>query len=398
MLELLRIWAEVSHCHPTPFRILAWNWEWSLWYPDPQLPLVAHLPEEVELLLGFEMGGTRRWQDRTIFVGEYALSSAGPCAQFLAARAAAADRGIPVHAKIELNNTHELRSVPNIPVLSTLHARFAAMTEAGIAGFMGCWTMGGALTLNTNALRVYLRDPARYRDEQTFLSVLARDYFGCRETEEIIRAWRCFSDAFMHYPFAVRILYYGPHNDAPARPLSLHFTGKPIGRSWMNDEPGDDLSLLFTADETDQSAFTLEEVIDGYQRLSDGWQAGLLPYAAALEEENAESSAEQRRHRREELGCARMIGMQLRSIINVYRFFREQQRAMQALGLTAPCDIPPNDALRVIMADEHANIRQALPLLAADPRLGYHQDTGRHKYDMEMIQRKITQLTGELHR
>jgi len=396
VLDLLRIWAEVSANHPTPFRILAWNWEWSLWYPDPQLPVVAHLPEGMELLLGFEMGGTRRWQGREIFVGEYALSYPGPCAQFLATRAVAAKRSIPVHAKIELNNTHELCSVPNIPVLSTLHTRFAAMTNEAIAGFMGCWTMSGALTLNTFAVHCYLRDPLRYVDEQTFLTELARDYFGCTMTAEVAHAWRCFGDAFTHYPFAIPILYNGPHNDAPARPLSLHFTGKPIGRSWMNDEPGDDLSRLFPADASGPNDFTPDEVIDGYQRLYDGWQDGLAPYAAALEANDVEITEEHQRHRREELGCARMIGLQLRSIINVYRFFREQQRVMRALGLTAPCDIPPNEALRAIMADELANVRHVLPLLAADPRLGYHQDTGSYKYDAAKIRGKIEQLTENL--
>ncbi|MHB9132284.1 MAG: hypothetical protein ACYDBB_14515 [Armatimonadota bacterium] len=396
VLELLDIWAEVSRRQSTPFHVLAWNWEWSLWYPDPQLPIIDHLPAGAELLLGFEMGGTRQWQDRTIFVGEYALSFPGPAEQFVATCQAVADRNIPVHAKIELNGTHELCSIPNVPVLQTIHHRFATMAKLDVAGFMGCWSMCTRFTLNTFALTLYLRDPARFVDEQAFLDALAREYFGCTETAGAVDAWRQFSTAFTHYPFSVNVLYNGPHNDAPARRMSLRFEGKPIGRSYMPDPPGDDLSRCVTAFTTDRASFTLDEVIDGYSRMHEGWVAALQPYADSLRRDDAGITEEQRRHRHEELGCAQMIGIQLRSIVNVYRFFREQQRAMQAAGLTAPCDIPANEALLAIMAEEIANIRQALPLLEADPRLGYHQDIGGYKYNAAMIREKIAAMEEEL--
>lgn len=396
VLELLQTWSEVSHHHPTPFRILAWNWEWAYWYPHPQLPIVSHLPDGMELLLGYEMGGTRRWGDRIIPVGEYAFSFAGPGEQFILTRQAAAERGIPVHAKIELNNTHEICSVPNVPVLRTLHTRFAAMARDEVAGFLGCWSMGGKMTLNTHAMRLFLRDPEQYLDEQTFLAALARDYFGLTATDAITRAWQQFSDAFTHYPFSVNLLYSGPHNDAPARRLSLHFEGTPTCASWRPGEPGDDLSRCIEPFFSDRQSFTLDDVIDGFTRLHAGWAEALRDYAAL--EADEPGSEEQCLHRRRELSCARMIAHQFRSIVNVFRFFREQQAVMQQHGLTAPCDIPPNATLREIMEDELANVRQALPLVEADSRLGYHQDIGGYKYNAEMMREKIGAMEAELGR
>ena len=396
VLELLHIWADVSRNHPTPFRVLAWNWEWVLWYPDPQLPLTAHLPAGVELLLGYEMGGTRTWHDRTIYVGEYALSFPGPAQQFLDTCAVAAEHGIPVHAKIELSNTHEMCSVPNLPVLRTLHGRFVTLTAQAVAGIMYNWTMSGRFSLNTFAMQFFLRDPARFMAEDVFLDALATEYFGCPATDGVVHAWRQFSDAFTEYPFCVQALYNGPHNDAPARLLSLHFTGTPIGRSYMNDALGDDLSRLVGDFFEDRQSFTLDELIDGFRRLGDAWEAGIPSYAAALEADDAGITDAQRRHRHEELGCARMIGIQVRSVVNVLRFFQAQQRAMQTHGLTAPCEIPPDDALATIMAEEIANITAALPLLDADPRLGYHQDTGGYKYNAEMVRAKIQRIEAEL--
>lgn len=396
VLELLHIWAGIRRKQPQPFRILAWNWEWTLWYPDPQAEIVSRLPAGVELLLGFEMTGTRQWHGRTIPVGEYAFSYPGPCNQFVETCALAAAHGIPVHTKIELSLTHEICSVPNVPVLRTLHRRFATMNSHRIAGVMACWTMTRFFTLNTFSMRLFLRDPCRFMDRRVFLDALAREYFGCTNTDDVIRAWELFSDAFLHYPFNVQLLYRGPHNDAPGRRLSLHFTGIPIGRSFMPDPPGDDLGCLTEAFHVDRQAFSLNETIEGFTVLHDEWMSGLRPYLAALDV-NAPALAEEHRvHRREETSCAAMIGLQTRSIVNVLRFYQAQQQAMQAAGLKAPCDIPPNPTLLNIMEDELDTVRQALPLVEEDQRLGYVHDIGGCKYDAVTLRAKICCLEEDL--
>ncbi|HOS42890.1 MAG TPA: hypothetical protein PK794_04290, partial [Armatimonadota bacterium] len=353
ILELIQTWAEVRAAHPTPFRILAWNWEWLYYYPDPQAEIATRLPDGVELLLGFEMGGEKEWNGRTIPIGEYALSYAGPGRQFVSTRAAVRALGTPVHAKIEVNNTHELCSVPNLPVLATLHARFAGMTAQQIAGFLGVWSMGSRFTLNTAALRLFLTDPDRFMDETAFLDALARAHFGLEETAGVIGAWRGFSDAYAHYPFAIQLLYYGVHNDAPARPLSLHYAGTPTGRSWQPDERGDDLSNALQAHHADVCTFTLDEVIAGYAAIRDGWEAALPAYEAALDAPAADP--DHARHRAEELSVARMLAIQFRAIVNAYRFYRAQQRVMRAHGLTAPCDLPRDPALLALMREELEN-------------------------------------------
>ncbi len=420
VLELLQTWSEVSRAQPQPFRILAWNWEWAYWYPDPQAEIVSRLPEGVELLLGFEMGGARPWDGRTLYVGEYAFSYVGPGQQFLATRELVRRRGTPVHAKLEFNCTHELCSVPNVPVLQTLHSRFVSLLDLEVDGFLGCWSMGTRLTLNTAALRVFLQDPERYRDRTAFLSALARDYFGLADPAPIVRAWEQFSDAFTHYPFSVALLYHGPHNDAPARVLSLHYAGTPIGRSWQADPPGDDLAPCLQGFFSDGQSWTVAEVIAGFTRLRDGWAAGLRDYAALETLPVAQASkpasplpvapASRRYgaaslrdsgpllHCRQELSVARMIAHQLTSIINVFRHYREQQRLLAEHHLTPPCDLPADPALLAIMADEIANLRQCLPLVEADPRLGWHQDIHGYKYNGEMIREKIATMEKELER
>jgi hypothetical protein len=107
-------------------------------------------------------------------------------------------------------------------------------------------------------------------------------------------------------------------------------------------------------------------------------------------------SAAQEKQRGEEWGCAHMLGLQFHSIGNTFHFFREQQREMQHEGLAAPCHLPCDPALLAIMEEEVKNAEQALPLVEADERLGFHQDTRGYKYNAATIRDKITQMRAEM--
>jgi hypothetical protein len=395
VLELLDVWAEARRRQPAPFRLMAWNWEWAYWYPDPQAPIVTRLPEGVELLVDLEIGGTRPWGRRTNYIGEYALGYVGPSERFVATRQAAAARATPVHAKIQINNTHELCTVPNVPLLQNLHGKWRALRKQRVAGFLGCWSIGSQFTLNTYALRLFMQDPQRFTEPAAFLAQLATEYFGACRTAAVLRAWQLFCDAFASYPFSVNLLYLGPHNDAPARRLSLFYRGQPAGRSFMPDEPGDDFARCLEAHKADGERFTLDEVIEGYTRMCANWDAGLASYVEALDEAPP-ADGEYGRHRQDELRCARMIGSQLRSALNVFLFYREQQRLLKAESLAPPCRLPPVAALLSIMRAEIANAEGALPLVAADLRLGFHEEFQGYKYNAALIRAKLAAMRAEL--
>jgi hypothetical protein len=396
-LELVQVWTDVSRAQPAPFRVLAWNWEWAYWYADPQAEIVTRLPEGAALLVDLEIGGTRRWGRRLNYIGEYSLGYTGPGQRFVATGEAAARCGIPVHAKIQLDNTHEMCSVPNLPLIHNLHAKLAALVEHAAAGFMGCWTIGCQFTLNTFALKLFLRDPQRFLARSEFVEELARAYFGLPEGRNLDRAWGFFCEAFARYPFSVRMLYFGPHNDAPARPLSLRYEGKPTGRSFGPDPLGDDLGHHCVGEATcDRESFTLAEILEGFEHMCQSWERGLPHYEAALSAPGPGVSDEHRHHREEEVRCAQMIGIQLRSTSNAFRFYREQRRVMDERQLDPPCALPVSERLRQIMHEEIANAERAIPLCEADPRLGWHEEFHGYKYNAVMIRAKIRAMQGEL--
>lgn len=388
VIEMLRSWDAARRAMSRPCRIMAWNWEWAYWYPDPQAAIVDHLPEGVELLLDMELGGMRTWRGKPQAIGEYSLAFAGPSQRLVATRRAVAPRGVPVHAKIQINATHELCTVPNLPVLRTLHTKMRAMSELQISGYLGAWSIGTCFTLNTFALNLYRRDPVRFADERAFFEALAKEYFGEVDPAGVGEAWVRFSEAFAHYPFTIPMLYFGPVNDAPARPLLRRYEGRHAGRTFMDDPMGDDLSRPL-------EGLEIDDVVASFAEMHTGWREALAIYEKAIAAGRA-TTAEQERRRREELSSARMSEVIFASVTNVFEFERERRRVMRRDGLAAPCTLPAEPALLRIIAAEVKNARRALPLVEADDRLGFQQEYGGYKFNARLIREKIAAMEAEL--
>lgn len=396
VLPILEAWANAAKNSAQPPRILAWNWEWAYWYDDPQTPISTQLPDGVELLLDNEIGSHAIVCGKPRVIREYSLAKVGPSERFVATSkaVAAAGKRTPVHAKVEFNATHEMCSVPNVPVLATIHTRLRRMRENGIAGFLGCWSMSCGLTLNTAALRVFLSDPNRYMDADLFFEALAADYFGAKSADGFASSWRHFSQAWTHYPNALPLLYTGPHNDAPGRKMSSFYEGKPMGRSWQMDEPGDNLSTSLGKPEAADS-LSLDDVIKAYSQIAQLWITALPEYEAAILG-CPQTNEIQRKHQAEELGVAKMIGIQLLSTSHAFEFHRARLRIMAQRGWSAPCLTPIDDGMAQVMRKEIAVIERAIPLVVADARLGYHFDCGTYKYNVAMIEKKIEAMHEEL--
>jgi hypothetical protein len=71
-------------------------------------------------------------------------------------------------------------------------------------------------------------------------------------------------------------------------------------------------------------------------------------------------------------------------------------QVMAERGWSGPCPLPADPELLAIMRDEIDNVRAALPLLAADARLGFHQEGQVAMYDGVQVQAKIRAMQAEL--
>ncbi len=390
--ELVTIWRDAARqaaaAGPPEVapRVIAWNWSWSIWYPEPQREVIDRLPDGIELMADWERGGEMSQGGRTISVDEYSMAYPGPSLRFLESRKLAGQRGLPMHAKLQIGTTHEIATVPNLPLIPSLHQKFSGLREHDVAGVMATWNFGCGLTLNSFAFGLFTEEPDKYHDADQFYAQLCRRYFGEADPRPIVAAWQGFNEAFSHYPFSIRFLYVSPLNYAPAFPLSLTYEAKPLGPSWVGHIWGDRLEDCL-------GPYTLDGVIDGFAAMADRWQTAARLYEQALA---ADGDDEHARHHFEERSCAAMIGCQLRSFLHLAQFHRWRSQVIERLGLTPPCTVPLDDTGRALLVAERDNAREALALTQADRRLGYHQEGQVHMYDAASIQTKIAAISAVL--
>lgn len=386
VLELLEIWEQSIHAVSPRCHVVAWNWSWSMWYPDPQQPIVDHLPQGVCLMADFERGGHRPWRGTTLPVDEYSLAYPGPSERFTGSSALARKRHIPVWAKLQIGTTHEIATVPNLPLIQNLHRKFVGLVDQQVAGALCVWNFGCHLTLNTFALKLFADHPDTYRNADRFLPDLVTQYFAVRDTHAVVSAWALFCRAFEHHPFSLPFLYFGPMNHAPACPLSSEYSGRPLKGSWI-DAPdfGDRHHDAIVP------PFTLPLVVDALRDMADLWQQGVVLYGQALSGD-AHTDPAIRLHRAQELSCARMIGIQLRSTLHLLAFQDWRLRRMEEMGLQPPCSLPLDEHAVDLIRREITNITPAVALTQADPRLGHHQEAQAYFYHSAMIAAKLDDL------
>ena len=353
--------------------LIAWNWSWSFYEKEPQARIVASLPRDVTLMLGFERGDKKKILGKVRPVDEYSLSFPGPSKRFLKAAEVARKRGMRVMTKLQFGTTHELATVANLPLIGSLYEKARAMRRLRVRDFMGCWNFGNRLTANTAAFLDFMeRKPLPPRRQA--LRSFAADYFGGGDTDKIADAWEAFGKAMDFYPFTIPFIYYSPINYAVAQPIRPTTADKvPVGRSWMDDvERGESLEGAF-------GCYTPEEVVEGLGRLQAGWREGLELLEEGLRGVRGA-------HAREELSNARMVGHCFRSAWNVYR----------AWPLRTPWRKKNGPALRGVLEDELAHLPEAADIAEKDDRLGFHIECQAYLFTAESIRAKVAELKKTL--
>lgn len=355
--------------------VIAWNWSWNAYEPDPSERIVNNLPTGVIVMADFERGGRKLILGRERVIDEYSLVYPGPSVRFTSATDCARAAGLRVMAKLQIGATHELATVPNLPLVANLYEKARFLKSGRFAGFMGCWNFGNMRTVNTAAFHSFLSTDAP-GDKRTALEIFAESYFpGCRP-ERVADAWEAFSAAADHYPFCVPMLYGGPINYAVAYPLRPGpiTDERPCGPSWYHlENRGESL-------EESLGDFSLGEVIEAFAMMTAGWERGL----EALEEGLAATATTS--HAGQELNTATVCLHVLRSTRNLYRCWQ----------LRCQWDDTSMEAYQAIASDELEHLRDLLPILKQDWRQGFHGEAFVHFFDAEAVTSKIREIERQI--
>lgn len=354
--------------------VAAWNWAWSFHIPAPCEAIIAGLPRDVVLMADFERGGFKDLPGRPhATIDEYSLGYAGPSEQFCASYELARHYGLEMMAKLQFGTTHELATVANLPVLGNLFEKARFFREHPMAGFMGCWNFGNMISANTAGFNYFL-DPASPAERGAALAGFVASYFPGCDAAGVAAAWEAFAAALDCYPFDIPYLYFGPTNFALGLiPQPGPLSGRTIGRSWLDDPRGD------TMDEALKGEFSLTEMIDCFRLLAARWRRAVDLLRQAL-------SGAGGAHVAEELGNATVAGGCFEST----RIFLELQHLRQHWSEAA---LP---AYRTLIGAELENLREVLPEVERDTRLGYHSEAHAYLFTAAGLREKIAALELQL--
>lgn len=353
-------------------RLAFWTWSWSMFGPSPQQPILDGLPEGVALLSDFERGEKAVRLGKEILIDEYSLAMAGPSEQFRGYREGICKSGREMWAKLQVNATHELATVPNIPVPGVLYDKVAAARAVGATGVMATWSIATRLTLNSFAAGRLLACKGELPPLAEFLHQLARDYFDPTLSDETIQllteAWAHFECAMRMYPTTMDFVYWSPVNYAPAFPWKLQREKKVMARSWTNDTWGDNLEMAI-------KPFTLGEIGKLFGSISAEWLRGMPAYRTALG-----PLAGEVRHAREELDTAEACGLFFQSCGLCHAFADSVERNA------------PRSELVALIDDELATCARLIPILERDERIGWHDEPKLRMVDPSRVRAKMEQL------
>ncbi len=344
----------------------------------------SNTPEDVVLQFNFESGIKKTVFGKELIGGDYWLSAPGPSERFERIAKNAAEKHTPVSAKIQTSTSHEVATVPYLPVPSLIYKKFSAMRRLGVTHTMLSWIMGSYPSLMVKATERLSFEP--YPDEEAFLNELASYYWRKEDVKKVVEAWKYFSDAYENYPLTNIFQYFGPMHDGPVWPLLLTPRDAPLSptyqlgsRNTLRPWPpsGDRIAESFP------EILSLEEMISMCKQMSDSWQQGLGLLDGFSEKYSGN------KERTLDIGVAKALGIQFRSGYNILRFYqlREKLFRMKGEGRVAVLD-----ELKDIIEEEIKSGSNLIKLCREDSRLGFHPEAEGYKYYPEKLEWRINQL------
>jgi len=371
---------------PQPQRYVAGD---SYALADWVYDLPAHTPKGVILQYNFESGVTRTEFGKLLVGGDYWISNPGPSDRFKRIAEVARENGTKVSAKIQTGNSHEVATVPFVPVPSLLYKKFRGMRNLGVSYTMLCWYFGNYPGLMNKAAGMLSMEPFP-KDVDSFMNQLASINWKKEDVPKVIEAWKLFSNGYENYPLVNLFQYYGPIHDGPVWPLFLKPVDAPLSPTW---QIGSSTTLKPWPPSGDRvgecigDVLTLEEVVELTRRMTTSWDKGMEIL------KTLQSNYSNEPERLLDIGVAQALGIQFRSGYNILNFYFLREKMLRMEGKER-LDILKQ--LIKIINDEIKLDEQLIELCEKDSRLGFHSEAEGYKYFPAKLRWRIGQLKNVL--
>ncbi len=356
---------------------ISWTYEHRLWNFDEIGEYVEKAPSDVALMQNFEDNGRTVQLGKKRFAIDYWLAYDGPSETFSYTAKKAREQGKKSYAKMQVCCSHEIASVPYIPVPGLIYDKFTRAKELGVTGVMESWYFGNYPCLMSKAAEILSFD-REFSSKVEFLSELARLYYSETDAADVASAWECFEKAYTQYPVNVMFSYYGPMHDGMVWELALLPKNYSLSRSWLLCDPTDGDRLgecLF-------QGHTASEVLELLRGMDEWWQKGLNELKKiSVWDENGE-----------QITIAKTLGLLIKSGKNIVEFYKLRNDLGYARGDAREI----LKRLAEIVCEEMLGCDEMSELCKADNRLGFHSEAEGFKFFPEKLAWRKTKLKALL--
>ena len=353
--------------------------------------VARHLPDGVTLAYNFESGAIKDQLGRFRNGGDYWLSYVGPAEGFSQVADAGLACGARIGAKIQVGNSHEVATVPFVPVPGLLYRKYRSMREKGVSTVLQCWYFGNYPGVMNKAAGELAFD-AFEDDEATFLRKLAAPYWG-GDAAAVADIWERLSDAYAEYPLSNDMQYYGPFHAGPAWPLLADVNLAPLGRTWKPQDPpsGDAIGECL-------ENHTIEEATILASRMAKGACVAAKDGGDALDDLASRWSGDFERMR--DIGVMKALALQFQSGYDIFSFYLERAKAIYESRVRGNSAAARAAVRRMGEAvDREADVtRRLLPLAKDGSRLGFHSEAEAHQYHPAKLERRLGEIDAALAR
>lgn len=352
---------------------ISWTYGHRSWDVEDVRDYARLIPEDSGMLQGFEDAGSSIQLGKERIANDYWLSYIGPSDMFKKTAEFAEKYGKTLYAKTQVCCSHEVASVPYIPVPGNLFDKYKAMHALGVKGVMQCWYFGNYPSLMNKAAGelAFLSD---FSDKKAFLLYLAGIYWGKTKAKKVVEAWENFEKGYRNCILNIMTSYYGPFHDGPVWLLQLKPKNYPLPRSWQYGDMmnGDRINEALLSGHTISEAITLAE------EMHKNWNEGMekLEGLGEIPEETEQESV------------ARALALQFESGMNILKFYNLRDKLGNKEGdlKAILCQMEKIVKREIEISEMLAKVSEK------DGRLGYHTEAEGFKYYPEKLYDRARQL------
>ena len=395
-VDWLKLVRDVTRKYKSDLELYFWTYNWY-WAPEKdRLKLLEMIPDDITVHVTFEMGNDPVVKDGVaIKVEDYSISVPGPGAVFASEAQVVSRRGIKLSSMANSGgSTWDFGCIPYMPFPFAWMKRYDSLLKAqkdwGLSGLMECHHYGFTPSFISELAKVAFTEEMTL-DENYLLAIAARD-FGADNAKTVVTAWRDWSDAMYYHP-AREFDQYGPLRVGPVYPFvfpgeklppPLHpryeyHNGKRLGSGWPH---------VF-------SEFKMpEDYVAPYIAMAEKElaliHAGNVKLQSVLD--SVPDVCKERALRLIAIG--EFIEHTIRTMRNVKRFY-QNGLLVQNKDSAIPEKRAALALMREILADEEQNVRETIPLVEYDSRLGW-EPSMRYTTAPDNLEWKLNQLKDAL--